>query len=137
VAGQGIKGENVPSRAFTWLIEDKLMPEQRRAPSRVYGTREGGREIILTFGDGSHPQHTPTLFDYLKAEGLRIVFFVLGQQVARPDRKAISERAYVLYDDILKTTVDHFPTVVQRARTIPQTRFIAQPSTLQGEHGNV
>src|SRR5436309_3061617 len=47
----------------------------------VYGTLEGGREVLLTFDDGPHPKWTPILLDYLKEAEVKAMFFVLGQCV--------------------------------------------------------
>lgn len=60
----------------------------------VYGTLEGGREIILTFDDGPHLKWTPKLLDFLAAEGIKGLFFVLGNRVAAPGGKDIVRRAF-------------------------------------------
>lgn len=35
-------------------------------------------EILLTFDDGPHPQHTPQLLDALQRHGVKAVFFLIG-----------------------------------------------------------
>jgi peptidoglycan/xylan/chitin deacetylase (PgdA/CDA1 family) len=61
---------------------------------QLYGTLEGGREVLLTFDDGPHPKLTPKLLDCLHRHGLKGVFFVLGKAVAAAGGKAIVERAF-------------------------------------------
>lgn len=60
----------------------------------VYGTLEGGREVLLTFDDGPHPTLTPKLLDCLKAYDIKAVFFVLGERVAAAGARAIVQRAF-------------------------------------------
>jgi peptidoglycan-N-acetylglucosamine deacetylase len=62
--------------------------------AKIYGTLEGGREVLLTFDDGPHPTLTPKLLDCLKEHEAKGVFFVLGQRVAAPGGKAIVKRAF-------------------------------------------
>jgi len=50
------------------------------------------KRIWLTFDDGPHPQHTKTILDVLKAEGISATFFVLGTNV-RQVGKALLRRA--------------------------------------------
>jgi peptidoglycan-N-acetylglucosamine deacetylase len=52
--------------------------------AQVYGTLEGGREVLLTFDDGPHPTLTPR----------EAVFFVLGEKVKAAAGKAIVKRAF-------------------------------------------
>jgi len=59
----------------------------------VYGTLQGGREVVLTFDDGPHPKYTPFVLDVLKDAGLKAVFFVCGQRVANPGVLEIVRRA--------------------------------------------
>jgi peptidoglycan/xylan/chitin deacetylase (PgdA/CDA1 family) len=59
----------------------------------VYGTLQGGREVVLTFDDGPHLKYTPRLLDYLKNENLKALFFVCGEKVAVPGAGDIVKRA--------------------------------------------
>jgi peptidoglycan/xylan/chitin deacetylase (PgdA/CDA1 family) len=43
--------------------------------AQIYGTLEGGREVLVTFDDGPHPKYTPKLLDVLREHGIRGVFF--------------------------------------------------------------
>lgn len=61
---------------------------------KLYGTLEGGREVLLTFDDGPHPTWTPRLLDCLAQENIKGVFFVLGQRVATTGGRAIVERVF-------------------------------------------
>lgn len=60
---------------------------------KVYGTLEGGREILLTFDDGPHQKWTPVLLDYLRDHGIKAVFFVLGRNVTLAGGRDIVRRA--------------------------------------------
>jgi peptidoglycan/xylan/chitin deacetylase (PgdA/CDA1 family) len=53
----------------------------------VYGTLEGGREVLLTFDDGPHQKFTPKVLDLLKQHNATGVFFVKGVQRKGPRRQ--------------------------------------------------
>ncbi len=61
---------------------------------QLYGTLEGGREVLLTFDDGPHPTLTPKVLDALKEHDAKAVFFVLGSRVKATGGKAIVKRAF-------------------------------------------
>jgi peptidoglycan/xylan/chitin deacetylase (PgdA/CDA1 family) len=72
-------------------------PKRKKSVARsraVYGTLEGGREVLLTFDDGPHPTLTPRLLDCLAERGAKGVFFVIGERVATKAGKAIVQRAF-------------------------------------------
>lgn len=50
-------------------------------PRRLFMTSgpRTGAEVALTFDDGPHPVHTPTLLDALRELRIRATFFVLGR----------------------------------------------------------
>jgi peptidoglycan/xylan/chitin deacetylase (PgdA/CDA1 family) len=54
-------------------------------PRRWFITRgpESSRTVALTFDDGPHPEHTPEILDFLRAEQVRATFFVVGREAAR------------------------------------------------------
>ena len=58
-----------------------------------YGSQTSSREILLTFDDGPHPIHTPKLLDILKAQGIKAIFFVLGQNLESHKGQEIIQRA--------------------------------------------
>jgi len=74
---------------------------------KIYGTLEGGREVLLTFDDGPHPVLTPRLLDILAEFKAAGVFFVLGQRVAAKGGRAIVERAVAEGHRIANHTYDH------------------------------
>ncbi len=55
------------------------------APRELFLTRgsPASRTVCLTFDDGPHPEHTPTLLDALSRERIRATFFVLGKAAFR------------------------------------------------------
>ena len=59
-----------------------------------YGSAKGKSEIVLTFDDGPHPILTPKVLDILKAENIKAIFFVLGENVAAGKNIDIVKRAY-------------------------------------------
>jgi peptidoglycan/xylan/chitin deacetylase (PgdA/CDA1 family) len=59
-----------------------------------YGTKKDIREILLTFDDGPNPKTTRRLLDVLAANGVKAVFFVLGERIAGPEGRRIVERAH-------------------------------------------
>jgi peptidoglycan/xylan/chitin deacetylase (PgdA/CDA1 family) len=56
--------------------------------------RQGGREVLLTFDDGPHPEVTAGVLDRLKLFGARAAFFVVGNRIPRAPhllRRALAE----------------------------------------------
>lgn len=47
-------------------------------------TRCAGSQILLTFDDGPHPEHTPAVLDRLARFGTRAAFFLVGSRIADP-----------------------------------------------------
>lgn len=60
---------------------------------KIYGSQSGRREVLLTFDDGPHPTFTPKLLDTLGEQGIKAVFFVLGQNIEGAKGKEIIRRA--------------------------------------------
>jgi peptidoglycan-N-acetylglucosamine deacetylase len=50
-------------------------------------------DITLTFDNGPDPATTPHVLDVLAGRGIAATFFVLGERLARPDWRALAERA--------------------------------------------
>lgn len=50
-------------------------------------------ELTLSFDNGPEPDVTPGVLDVLARHGLRATFFVIGQKLADPARRAVAERA--------------------------------------------
>jgi peptidoglycan/xylan/chitin deacetylase (PgdA/CDA1 family) len=50
-------------------------------------------DLTLTFDNGPEPDVTPGVLDILAARGIKTTFFVMGQKLAEPGRRAIVERA--------------------------------------------
>lgn len=59
-----------------------------------YGTKKDVREILLTFDDGPNPRTTPRLLDVLATNGVKAVFFVLGERIVSPEGRHIVGRAH-------------------------------------------
>jgi peptidoglycan/xylan/chitin deacetylase (PgdA/CDA1 family) len=52
------------------------------------------RTVALTFDDGPSPAFTGDLLDYLKGEGIPVVFFVLGSLLATTNGRKLVQRAH-------------------------------------------
>jgi peptidoglycan/xylan/chitin deacetylase (PgdA/CDA1 family) len=51
-------------------------------------------DLTLTFDNGPEPQATPGVLDELARRGIKTTFFVIGQKLATPDGRKLSERAH-------------------------------------------
>jgi peptidoglycan/xylan/chitin deacetylase (PgdA/CDA1 family) len=50
-------------------------------------------DLTLTFDNGPEPEATPQVLDVLARRGSRTTFFVIGEKLAMPGRRALTERA--------------------------------------------
>jgi peptidoglycan/xylan/chitin deacetylase (PgdA/CDA1 family) len=50
--------------------------------------------LTLTFDNGPEPEVTPAVLDILAERGIRSTFFVIGQKLLDPRRRAVTERAH-------------------------------------------
>lgn len=66
---------------------------------------KGGKLVALTFDDGPSSRYTETLLDGLKARGVKVTFFMLGELVE--DNLDIVQRAYKEGHEIACHTWDH------------------------------
>ena len=51
-------------------------------------------DLTLSFDNGPEPDVTPAVLDILARRNLRATFFVIGDKLAQPGRKALAERAH-------------------------------------------
>lgn len=51
-------------------------------------------DLTLSFDNGPEPETTPTVLDILARRELKTTFFVIGQKLADPERRALAERAH-------------------------------------------
>jgi peptidoglycan/xylan/chitin deacetylase (PgdA/CDA1 family) len=51
-------------------------------------------DLTLTFDNGPDPDVTPHVLDILAARGIKTTFFVIGEKLADPARRALAERAH-------------------------------------------
>ncbi len=52
----------------------------------------GDPELIFTFDDGPNPKTTPAVLDTLKAHGIHAIFFLVGENAAKPEGAALIDR---------------------------------------------
>jgi peptidoglycan/xylan/chitin deacetylase (PgdA/CDA1 family) len=71
--------------------------------------------ITLTFDNGPEPDVTPGVLDTLARHGLKTTFFVIGEKLAMPGRRALSERAAAEGHWIGNHTWTHSVPLGQRA----------------------
>ncbi len=99
------------------LLQSVMFPDRFmwRMPKKA-GT------IALTFDDGPHPEHTPTMLDTLAAAGVRATFFVVGREVEKYPgiARRIVEEGHGLgghsYDHTVITSLDAAGLVTDLAR---------------------
>lgn len=53
-----------------------------------------GPAVTLSFDNGPEPEATPAVLDVLRRRGLKATFFVIGQKLQEPARRALAERAH-------------------------------------------
>lgn len=51
-------------------------------------------DLTLSFDNGPEPEATPQVLDILRRRGIRSSFFVIGEKLADPARRALAERAH-------------------------------------------
>lgn len=51
-------------------------------------------KLTLTFDNGPDPETTPMVLDILARRGIKTTFFVIGDKLRDPDRRALAERAH-------------------------------------------
>src|SRR5205814_8828551 len=60
------------------------------------GTRRARRmfDVTLSFDNGPEPEVTPMVLDILARRGIKATFFVIGEKLSDPVRRAVAERAH-------------------------------------------
>lgn len=51
-------------------------------------------DLTLTFDNGPDPDVTPRVLDILAARGIKTTFFVIGEKLAKPERRRLAARAH-------------------------------------------
>jgi peptidoglycan-N-acetylglucosamine deacetylase len=51
-------------------------------------------DLTLSFDNGPMPDVTPLVLDVLARRGVKSTFFVIGEKLARPEHRALAERAH-------------------------------------------
>ena len=59
-------------------------PAKRATLALVSRTRCVGSEVLLTFDDGPHAEHTPEVLGRLARFGVKAAFFLVGNRIANP-----------------------------------------------------
>lgn len=70
-------------RQITKSVLTTCLPARRLLVQGPRTMRDDRAPVALTFDDGPHPEHTPTLLDLLARHNLTATFFVIGELAAR------------------------------------------------------
>ncbi|MCF3933174.1 polysaccharide deacetylase family protein [Acuticoccus sp. M5D2P5] len=90
-------------------------------------------KITLTFDNGPDPEVTPEVLSVLKARGLLATFFVLGDKLRDPARRAACERAHGEGHWIGNHTFNHLVPLGLSSQPDISTREIARTEALIGD----
>jgi len=74
-------------------------------------------DLTLSFDNGPEPEVTPLVLDILARRGIRATFFVIGQKLADPRRRALAERAHAEGHWIGNHTWTHSVPLGERQQT--------------------
>lgn len=74
-------------------------------------------DLTLSFDNGPEPDVTPRVLDILARRGLKTTFFVIGQKLAEPERRALAERAHAEGHWIGNHSWTHSVPLGERQRT--------------------
>jgi len=88
--------------------------------------------ICLTFDNGPEPEVTPSVLDTLARRGLQTTFFVIGEKVRDPARRALSERARGEGHQVGNHTLTHGVSLGRRGGA-DSVREIAETDALLGD----
>ncbi|WP_457673015.1 polysaccharide deacetylase family protein [Thiolapillus sp.] len=61
-------------KRFTGLVAPRWL---------LFRGRAAGRKIALSFDDGPHPEHSPRILDVLGEAGVKVTFFVVGEEAEK------------------------------------------------------
>ena len=92
-------------RTLSLLLALALVLTMLPAMSFRAEAKTGGKLVALTFDDGPHKDYTPQLLDGLKARGVPVTFFMLGERAI--SNRSIVRRAYEEGHEIACHSWDH------------------------------
>ncbi len=91
------------------------------------------RRMTLTFDNGPDPETTPVVLDILSRRDIRTTFFVLGDKLRDPARRAVAERAHGEGHHIGNHTFNHLAPIGASLDPAAHEVEIAQTQALLGD----
>jgi peptidoglycan/xylan/chitin deacetylase (PgdA/CDA1 family) len=91
------------------------------------------RRVTLTFDNGPTPGVTDPILDMLRERGIRTTFFVVGEQLRDPQRRALAERAVAEGHWIGNHTLTHAVQLGETNDPDAPSREIGETQTLLGD----
>ncbi|HEY4370392.1 MAG TPA: polysaccharide deacetylase family protein [Burkholderiales bacterium] len=90
-------------------------------------------KLTLTFDNGPEPEVTPFVLEVLRRQGIKATFFVLGNKLALPGRRALSERCKAEGHWIGNHTYTHGVSLGERTEADAPEMEIGRTETLIGD----
>lgn len=90
-------------------------------------------KLTLTFDNGPEPEVTPLVLDVLRRQGIKSTFFVLGNKLALPGRRALAERCKVEGHWIGNHTYSHGVSLGERTEADAPRAEIGRTEELVGD----
>ena len=90
-------------------------------------------DLTLTFDNGPEPEVTPRVLDILRERGIKTTFFVIGQKLEDPARRALAARALGEGHWIGNHTFTHSVPLGQQSDPRSAKREIGRTQDLIGE----
>jgi len=90
-------------------------------------------KLTLTFDNGPEPGVTPHVLDVLRRQGIKSTFFVLGNKLALPGRRALAEQAAAEGHWIGNHTYSHGVSLGERSEADAPAQEIGRTEELVGD----
>lgn len=90
-------------------------------------------KLTLTFDNGPEPEVTPLVLDVLRRQGIKSTFFVLGNKLALPGRRTLSERCKAEGHWIGNHTYTHGVSLGERTEADASETEIGRTEELIGD----
>jgi peptidoglycan-N-acetylglucosamine deacetylase len=90
-------------------------------------------DLTLSFDNGPEPDVTPGVLDLLARRDIKTTFFVIGEKIADPARRAVAERAHAEGHWIGNHTFSHSVPLGRQSDAAMAEREISQTQALLGE----
>ena len=141
----GLKNTPAPSRETLASAPAGYLDLPQKAKIGYSSVHVDGPYIAMTFDDGPNPVLTPRLLDILKARGIKVTFFVVGQNAAlHPEilKRAIAEGHEIgnhswSHPDLAKLPDDTVRAELQKTQDAIVAAIGAKPTLLRPPYGAI